>query len=128
MAKTRIAINGFGRIGRVTFRNLIKNKELEVVAINDLADINTLAHLLKYDSIHGKFKGSVSVKGNDLIVNDMPIKILGEKAPAGLPWGKMNVDIVLESTGIFRDEDGAKQHLSASITDNSSAIDYYLNY
>jgi len=113
MAKKRIAINGFGRIGRVTFRNLIKNKELEVVAINDLADIKTLAHLLKYDSIHGKFKGSVSVKGDDLIVNDMPIKILGEKAPAELPWGTMNVDIVLESTGIFRDEEGAKQHLSA---------------
>jgi len=113
MAKTRIAINGFGRIGRVTFRNLIKNLELEVVAINDLADIKTLAHLLKYDSIHGKFEGSVSVKGNDLIVNDMPIRILGEKTPAELPWGTMNVDIVLESTGIFRDEDGAKQHLSA---------------
>ena len=77
MAKKRIAINGCGRIGRVTFRNLIKNKELEVVAINDLADIKTLAHLLKYDSIHGQFKGSVSVKGDDLIVNDMPIKILG---------------------------------------------------
>lgn len=113
MSKVRIAINGFGRIGRVTFRNLIKSRGLEVVAINDLADINTLAHLLKYDSVHGRFDGTIAVNQDEIVVNNQSIKVMGEKDPSHLPWASLKVDVVIESTGIFRDEEGAKKHLSA---------------
>lgn len=112
MAK-KIAINGFGRIGRLTFRNLLNNPDVEVVAINDLTDNATLAHLLKYDSVHGKFKGTVTSDDNNIIVNGKPIRALAEREPAKLPWGDMGVDIVLECTGRFTDKESAGLHLKA---------------
>ena len=98
----RVAINGFGRIGRLTFRNLIqRGDEFEVVAVNDLTDNRTLATLLKYDSIHGRFDGQVDYDDDNLVVNGTSIRALSERNPADLPWGEMNVDVVIESTGIF---------------------------
>ncbi len=111
--KTKVAINGFGRIGRLSFRNMMKRDSIEVVAINDLSDSTTLAHLLKYDSIHGRFDGEVSVSGNDLIVNGSTIKIYSERNPADLPWGELGVDTVLEATGVFRDAEKMGLHLQA---------------
>ncbi|MFN7117760.1 MAG: type I glyceraldehyde-3-phosphate dehydrogenase [Saprospiraceae bacterium] len=112
MAK-KIAINGFGRIGRLTFRNLINNPDVEVVAINDLTDNATLAHLLKYDSVHGKFNGTVTSDDKNIIVNGKAIHGLAEKEPAKLPWGDLGVDIVLECTGRFTDKEKAGLHLQA---------------
>ena len=109
----KVAINGFGRIGRLTFRNLLNNKDVEIVAINDLTDNDTLAHLLRYDSAHGRFPGDVSVEGDSIIVNGTKIAALAERDPEKLPWGDMGVDIVLESTGIFTDEAGSGKHLTA---------------
>ena len=103
MAKKRIAINGFGRIGRLTFRNLIKNSDVEVVAINDLTDNTTLAHLLKYDTMHGRFDGTVSADETHITVNGQKIAALAVRNPAELPWAEMKVDVVLECTGIFLD-------------------------
>ena len=100
--KKKIAINGFGRIGRLTFRNLMQNNAVEVVAINDLTDPKTLAHLLKYDTAHGRYKGDVRVEGNTLIVDGHSIIITAIKDPAALPWKEHAVDVVLECTGIFR--------------------------
>ncbi|MDP6447540.1 MAG: type I glyceraldehyde-3-phosphate dehydrogenase [Pirellulaceae bacterium] len=98
----RVAINGFGRIGRLTFRNLVKRAdEFEVVAINDLTDNRTLATLLKYDSIHGRYPGEVTYDDQNLIVNGVAVKALAERNPAELPWGDLGVDVVIESTGIF---------------------------
>lgn len=113
MAKIKVAINGFGRIGRLTFRSLITNPEIEVVAINDLTDAPTLAHLLKYDSVHRKFNGTISVEGNTLVVNGQKIVVLAEKDPAKLPWADHKIDVVLESTGRFVDSEGAGKHLTA---------------
>lgn len=113
MAKIKVAINGFGRIGRLTFRALITNPNIEVVAVNDLTDAPTLAHLLKYDSVHKKFNGTVSVEGDSLVVNGQKIKVLAEKDPAKLPWGDHKIDVVLESTGRFVDSEGAGKHLTA---------------
>lgn len=113
MAKKRIAINGFGRIGRLTFRNLIKNPDVEVVAINDLTDNHTLAHLLKYDTMHGRFEGTVESDENSITVNGRRIAGLAVKNPAELPWKEMNVDVVLECTGIFLDKEKAGLHLQA---------------
>ncbi len=112
MAK-RIAINGFGRIGRLTFRNLIQMEGIEVVAINDLTDNATLAHLLKYDSVHGKFPGTVSADENFLYVNNKKIHAIAERDPKALPWKDMQIDIVIESTGRFTDRETAGLHLSA---------------
>jgi glyceraldehyde 3-phosphate dehydrogenase len=111
--KKRVAINGFGRIGRLTFRNLINNPEIEVVAINDLTDNHTLAHLLKYDSAHGKFNGTVSYTETELIVNGRSISTLAIRNPLELPWGELNVDVVLECTGLFLDRAKAGMHLEA---------------
>lgn len=115
MAKKRIAINGFGRIGRLTFRNLVKDPNVEVVAINDLTDNHTLAHLLKYDTMHGRFEGTVSVSDDDkfIVVNGQKIAALAMKNPAELPWKAMGVDVVLECTGIFLDKEKAGLHLQA---------------
>lgn len=110
---TKVAINGFGRIGRLTFKDLLKKDSIDVVAINDLTDPATLAHLLKYDSVHGRFDGTIEVSGNTFIVNGKEIRILAERDPASLPWGEMGVDIVLESTGLFRDQAGAGKHIEA---------------
>lgn len=113
MAKIRVAINGFGRIGRLTFKALLEKGNVDIVAINDLTDKATLAHLLKYDSVHGRFNGTVEVTEQGFTVNGDSIKILSERDPANLPWGDMNIDVVLESTGLFTDEAGAGKHISA---------------
>lgn len=113
MAKKRIAINGFGRIGRLTFRNLLKNENVEVVAINDLTDNQTLAHLLKYDTMHGKFDGTVEATDTHLIINGKEILGSAIKNPAEAPWGSLGVDVVLECTGIFLSKDKAQLHLDA---------------
>lgn len=110
---TRIAINGFGRIGRLLFRSIEPEPGIEVVAINDLTDVNTLAHLLKYDSTHGRFDADVTVKDGDLLVNDRRIKVLSERDPEALPWEDLEVTYVAECTGRFRDRAGASKHLTA---------------
>ena len=110
----RVAINGFGRIGRLAFRQMFKAEGYEVVAINDLTDAKTLAHLLKYDSAHGKFPAEVSAdEENNLIIAGKKIPVCAEKDPANLPWAKLGVDIVIESTGRFVDKEGASKHLTA---------------
>ena len=111
--KIRVAINGFGRIGRVFLRIAIKRSDIEIVAINDLTDANTLAHLLKYDSIHRAFPGSISVEGDELIVNGQRIKVLSFKDPSQLPWKEYKIDQVIESTGHFLDLKSAELHLTA---------------
>ncbi|MEM9885935.1 MAG: type I glyceraldehyde-3-phosphate dehydrogenase [Bacteroidota bacterium] len=112
MAK-KVAINGFGRIGRLTFRNLLEREDIEVVAINDLTDNNTLAHLLKYDSAHGQFNGTVESTEDKIIVNGIAIEASAERNPENLSWGKMGVDVVLECTGVFRTREKAALHLKA---------------
>ena len=109
----RIAINGFGRIGRLAFRQLVSRPAFQVVAINDLTDVETLAHLLKYDSIHGLFPGDVAVSNGNLVVNGQEIQITAERNPADLPWGASKVDLVVESTGVFADAEKASAHLTA---------------
>ena len=109
----RIAINGFGRIGRLTFRNLLNTEGVEVVAINDLTDNATLAHLLKFDSAHGPFNGTVSSTDDTLIVNGNAIRASAERNPAALPWKELEIDIVLECTGIFRTKEKAGLHQEA---------------
>ena len=109
----RIAINGFGRIGRLAFRQLVSRSAFQVVAINDLTDVETLAHLLKYDSIHGLFPGDVAVSNGNLVVNGQEIQITAERNPADLPWGASQVDLVVESTGVFADAEKASAHLTA---------------
>lgn len=108
-----IAINGFGRIGRMCFRSLIKRTDIRVVAINDLTDVPTLAHLLKYDTVHGKFGEQVEVAGDALVVNGHSIKVFAQKDPANLPWKDLEIDVVIESTGIFTDKEGAGKHIAA---------------
>ncbi len=110
---TKVAINGFGRIGRLAFKVLLEKSNVEVVAINDLTDNATLAHLLKYDSIHGRFNGTVEATDDNLIVNGKKIAAIAERDPAQLPWADHGVDVVLESTGRFVDEAGAGKHLQA---------------
>lgn len=113
MAKIRLAINGFGRIGRITFRALLKKKNISVVAINDLTDPYTLAHLLKYDSVHGNFPGEVSSGADFLMVNGKKIKIYSEPEPGGINWGKLGIDVVIESTGKYTDKASAMKHIEA---------------
>ncbi len=113
MATIKLAINGFGRIGRVTFRALMKHNDIDVVAINDLTDSATLAHLLKYDSVHGKFPGEVSVDGDCIVVNGKKIKVYAEKDPANLPWKDLGVSVVIESTGVFRNREKMGKHIQA---------------
>jgi glyceraldehyde 3-phosphate dehydrogenase len=106
----KIGINGFGRIGRNVFRAALKNPNVEVVAVNDLTDANMLAHLLKYDSVHGKLDAEVSVDGNNLIVDGKTIQVSAERDPAKLAWADRGVEVVVESTGIFtKRADAAKQ-------------------
>ncbi len=116
MAK-KIAINGFGRIGRLTFRNLLQKDGIEVVAINDLTDNATLAHLLKYDSAQGPFEGTVEATEDALIVNGNKIVATSERNPENLPWADLGIDIVLECTGIFRTKEKAGLHLQAGAKD-----------
>ena len=113
----KVAINGFGRIGRCVFRayfeNLEKYKDIEIVAINDLTPIETNAHLLKYDSVHGHFNGSVEVKDGNLVVNGRKVKVSSEREVKNLPWKDLGIDIVYECTGLFTDKESAGQHLVA---------------
>ena len=113
MKKIRVAINGFGRIGRLSFRKLLEKQDVEVIAINDLTDNATLAHLLRYDSVHGRFSGSISSDNESLTVNGNRISTYAERDPQKLPWKDLNIDIVLESTGRFVDETGAGMHIQA---------------
>jgi glyceraldehyde 3-phosphate dehydrogenase len=108
----RVGINGFGRIGRLVFRAALRNPEVEVVAVNDLTDAKTLAHLLKYDSIHGKLAGVVAGEGS-FTVDGREVKVLAERDPGALPWGEMGVDVVVESTGFFTDALKAHAHIDA---------------
>jgi glyceraldehyde 3-phosphate dehydrogenase len=109
----KVAINGFGRIGRMTLRALQAQPTVEVVAINDLTDIGLLTHLFKFDTSHGKFPGTVIQKDNSIVVNGRPIMMLSEKDPATLPWEELEVDVVIESTGRFTDRSKAELHLHA---------------
>jgi glyceraldehyde 3-phosphate dehydrogenase len=113
MANIKVAINGFGRIGRLTFRALLNKSNVEIVAINDLTDNATLAHLFKYDSVHGKFNGEVSSDAESLTIAGRRIKAFAERDPTKLPWKELGIDVVLESTGRFVDQAGAGQHLTA---------------
>jgi glyceraldehyde 3-phosphate dehydrogenase len=111
----KVGINGFGRIGRQVLKAAVEKypDDFQVVAVNDLVDADTNAHLFKYDSNYGRFAGEVRVEGGDLMVNDQHIHVLAERDPAALPWGDMGVEIVIESTGVFRDRAGASKHLQA---------------
>ena len=111
----RVAINGFGRIGRLVLRSIVESgrTDVEVVAINDLGDVATNAHLLKYDSVHGVLANDVKAEGDDLVIDGKAIKVCSERDPANLPWAALNVDVAFECTGIFLDEAGAGKHLTA---------------
>lgn len=109
----KVAINGFGRIGRNTLRIALQSADFEVTAINDLTDAKTLAHLLKYDSVHGIFPGKVETNGTNIIIDGRSIKIYSEKDPAALPWKQEGIEVVLEATGAFRTRGGAAKHLEA---------------
>ncbi len=109
----RVAINGFGRIGRLVFRALRNIDGAQVVAVNDLTDAKTLAHLLKYDSVHGRFNGDVGVDGDTILVDGQPLKVHSERNPADLPWKELGVDIVIEATGIFRKRAQCQAHIDA---------------
>ncbi|MBW2970657.1 glyceraldehyde-3-phosphate dehydrogenase, partial [Candidatus Woesearchaeota archaeon] len=109
----RVAINGFGRIGRQVFQAGANDNSIDFVALNDLTDTKTLGHLLKYDSVHGKFQGTVEAKEDGLVVNGKFIKVFSERDPSKLPWKELEIDVVVESTGFFRDREGASKHLQA---------------
>jgi glyceraldehyde 3-phosphate dehydrogenase len=115
MAKVKVGINGFGRIGRLVLRSILEHQsdKIEVVGINDLTDAHTLAHLFKYDSVHGTFDGEVAADGDNLVVNGTKIGITAERDPANLKWGEGGAEVIIESTGIFRDDKGASKHLEA---------------
>ncbi len=109
----RVAINGFGRIGRNVFRAGIGEDDIDFVAINDLMDTKTLAHLLKYDSVHGRFNGTVTADEGSITVNGKEMKVYSERDPGNLPWGDLGIDVVVESTGFFTHREGASKHLDA---------------
>src|SRR6056297_320873 len=112
--KTNIAINGFGRIGRLVFKKaFLEFDNIEIKAINDIGDVETLVHLLRYDSVHENFPKEIKIKDDSIVIGDKIIKVLKERNPENLPWGKMNIDVVVESTGLFRDREGASKHLKA---------------
>ena len=111
---TKIGINGFGRIGRMVFRAAVQNfDDVEIVAINDLLEPEYLAYMLQYDSVHGRFEGTVAVEGSTLIVNGRPIRLTQERDPANLKWDEVGADVVIEATGLFVDKEGAGKHLAA---------------
>ncbi|MGM9944455.1 MAG: type I glyceraldehyde-3-phosphate dehydrogenase [Lysinibacillus sp.] len=109
----KLAINGFGRIGRLVFREALKHDEIEVVAVNDLTDAGQLAHLLKYDSVHGVYEGEVKAEADAFIVDGQRVRVLSERNPLDLPWGELGVDVVLECTGIFRSLEQVSMHIKA---------------
>ena len=107
----KIAINGFGRIGRLFFRQIFDHPEVSVVAVNDLGEIDNLAYLLKYDSVYRSFEDKIKIEGDELVVGNHRVKVLNEKDPSKLPWGEMNIDVVVEATGVFTSYEKAKVHL-----------------
>lgn len=109
----KVGINGFGRIGRNVFRQALKRDDVEIVAVNDLTDANMLAHLLKYDSVHGVLEEEISVNGNNIVVAGKEIQVLAERDPANLPWGDLGVEVVVESTGRFVDRESSQKHIDA---------------
>lgn len=109
----KIGINGFGRIGRLVFRRCLELGGFDFVGINDLTDAKTLAHLLKYDSVHGRFNGDIAVEGDDIIVNGDRIQITAERDPAKLNWGKLGAEVIIESTGVFRTQEACMKHVEA---------------
>lgn len=109
----RLAINGFGRIGRMAARVVQQHEGIELVAINDLADVKTLGHLFKYDSVHGRFNGTIGTVEDGLIINGAKVKLFSQKSPKDLPWKELNIDVVIESTGFFRKREDANQHIEA---------------
>ncbi len=113
MKKIKVAINGFGRIGRLSLKAALNKENINIVAVNDLTDSKTLAHLLKYDSVHGRFPLEVFAEGNDIIVGGKKIKVYSEKDPANLPWKELGIDVVIEATGVFRDREKISRHLDA---------------
>ncbi|AXT20139.1 type I glyceraldehyde-3-phosphate dehydrogenase [Flavobacteriaceae bacterium AU392] len=113
MAKIKLGINGFGRIGRIAFRAAINRSDIEIVGINDLLDIDHLAYLLEYDSVHGRFNGDIKVEGGNLVVNGNPIRVTAKRDPNTLAWGEVNAEIILDCTGIFKTIDTANAHLIA---------------
>jgi len=113
MAKVKIGINGFGRIGRLVFRAAINNPEVEVVGINDLIDVEYMSYMLRYDTIHGKFNGTVEVKDGKLVVNGKAIRVTAEKDPANLKWNEVGAEYIVESTGLFLTKEKAEGHLKA---------------
>lgn len=113
MSTIKIGINGFGRIGRIAFRVAVARPNIEVVGINDLLDVEHLAYLLKYDSVHGRFDGDVEVKNGNLVVNGKTIRITAERNPEDLKWGEVGADVVLDCTGIFTSLEGAQKHITA---------------
>lgn len=110
---TKIGINGFGRIGRIAFRIAAESDNVEVVAVNDLLEVDHLAYLLKYDSVHGKFKGSIEVEGGNLVVNGKKIRVSSERNPEDLKWDEAGAEVVLDCTGIFTNMEGGQKHISA---------------
>ena len=110
---TRVAINGFGRIGRLVFRAMAKDPALEVVAVNDPGSVEAMTHLLKYDSIHGRDFESVEVTEDGFVADGQNVKVFSDRNPSNLPWGELDIDIVVESTGVFRDREGAQKHIDA---------------
>ena len=113
MNKIKVGINGFGRIGRITLRAMLQRDDMEVIAINDLLNVEHLAYLLKYDSVHGRMNGTVRVDGNNLVVNGNIIRVTSERDPSNINWGELNTDVVAECTGIFTTMEKAKLHLHA---------------
>jgi len=113
MGTIKVGINGFGRIGRLTYRALLTKKQIDLVAVNDLTDAKTLAHLFKYDSVHGRFNGDIAVDGDYLVINGKKIRVYAEKDPANLPWKDLGVEVVIESTGIFRNREKLNKHITA---------------
>ena len=110
---TKVGINGFGRIGRLAFRAMVGDPDIEVVAVNDLGDLKAIAHLLKYDSIHGRPFKEVEVTDDGFIADGYAVKVLSDRDPKNLPWGELGVDVVVESTGFFTDGNAARAHLEA---------------
>lgn len=113
MSRIRVGINGFGRIGRMFFRAAADDKGLDIVAVNDVTDAATLAHLLKYDSVHRQFAGKVEATSDSIVVDGKKVKVLSVKDPAQLPWKDLKVDVVIESTGVFTDKESASKHITA---------------
>ncbi len=113
MKKTKVAINGFGRIGRLTFRKLLDNESVEVIAINDLTPAQTLAHLLKYDSVHGALQKEIALTDTGIAVGEREILVFSETQPENLPWKRLDIDVVIESTGVFRTAEKMAKHLTA---------------